>query len=46
MTLGWANVVPGDPVNFDAEEFVVMQLRQLERSGRLDKPSDWWWWFD
>jgi hypothetical protein len=23
----------------------VMRLRQLERSGRLDKQNDWWWWF-
>jgi hypothetical protein len=37
---------PGDPANFDAEEFVIQRLRQLERSGRLDKPNDWWWFFD
>jgi hypothetical protein len=37
---------PGETVRFDAEEFVMHRLRQLERCGRLDKPADWWWWFD
>jgi hypothetical protein len=37
---------PGETVRFDAEEFVMHRLRQLERSRRLDKPADWWWWFD
>ena len=37
---------PGETVNFDAEEFVMRRLRQLERSGLLDKPTDWCWWFD
>jgi hypothetical protein len=36
----------GETVHFNAEEFVIQRLRQLERSGRLDKPNDWWWWFD
>ena len=34
---------PGETVNFDAEEFVMRRLRQLERSGLLDKPTDWCW---
>jgi hypothetical protein len=37
---------PGEPVTFDAEEFVIRRLRQLEQCGRLDKPNDWWWFFD
>jgi hypothetical protein len=37
---------PGDPKSFNAEEFVMRRLCQLEQSGRLDKPSDWWWYFD
>ena len=36
-------VGPGETVHFNAEEFVIQRLRQLERSGRLDKPNDWWW---
>src|ERR1700693_5592121 len=36
---------PGDPANFDAKEFVMRRLCQLERSGRLDKLNDWWWYF-
>jgi hypothetical protein len=39
-------VGPGDPVSFDAKEFVIRRLRYLERTARLDKPNDWWWWFD
>ena len=37
---------PGEPVRFDAEEFVIRRLRQLERCGRIAKPTDWCWWFD
>ena len=37
---------PGDPLGFNAGEFVMRRLRQLELSGRLSKQSDWWWWFD
>jgi hypothetical protein len=37
---------PGDPTTFNVEEFVMRRLRQLERSGRLDRPGDWWWYFD
>ena len=37
---------PGKTMSFDAEEFVIRRLSQLEQSGRLDKPTDWWWWFD
>ena len=36
----------GDPVNFNAEEFVIRRLHYLERTARLYKPNDWWWWFD
>jgi hypothetical protein len=36
----------GDPASFDAKEFVMRRLRQLERSGCLDRPHDWWWFFD
>jgi hypothetical protein len=37
---------PGDSTSFNAEEFVIRQLRRLERSGRLDRPGDWCWYFD
>jgi hypothetical protein len=43
---GVGEVGPGETVHFDAEEFVIRRLRQLERSGRLDKSCDWWWFFD
>jgi DNA invertase Pin-like site-specific DNA recombinase len=37
---------PGEVAKFDAKEFVTRRLRQLERSGRLNRPNDWWWRFD
>jgi hypothetical protein len=37
---------PGDPVTLNPEKFIARRLRQLERAGRLDKPADWWWFFD
>jgi hypothetical protein len=37
---------PGDSTSFDAEEFIMRRLRQLERSGRLNSPGDWCWYFD
>ena len=37
---------PGEPVTFDPAKFVERRLRLLERSGRLDKSTDWWWFFD
>jgi hypothetical protein len=43
---GVGEVVPGETVHFEAEEFVIHRLRYLERWGRLDKPDDWWWWLD
>jgi hypothetical protein len=43
---GVGEVGQGKTVHFDAEEFVIRRLHQLERSGRRDKPNDWWWWFD
>jgi hypothetical protein len=43
---GFGDCGPGDPARFNAKDFVMMRLRQLERCGRLSKPNDWWWWFD
>ena len=37
---------PGDPVAFNAEEFITRRLRQLENTDRLNKPNDWVWFFD
>jgi hypothetical protein len=43
---GVGEVGPGETVHFDANELVLQRLRQLERSSRLSKLNDWWWWFD
>jgi hypothetical protein len=36
----------GNAVSFDPEQFVMRRLRQLERTGRLDTPQEWWDWDD
>ena len=35
---------PGNVVTFDPEQFVMLRLGQLERTGRLDTPYGWWDW--
>ena len=35
---------PGSAVNFDAEQFVMHRLGQLERTRRLDTSDGWWDW--
>ena len=35
---------PGKAVTFCPEQFVMHRLGQLERTGRLDKPDEWWDW--
>ena len=36
----------GEARMFNAEEFVMRRLRQLERAGCIDKPEKWWRFFD
>ena len=35
---------PGKAVTFDAEQFVIHRIGQLERTGRLNMPDGWWDW--
>jgi hypothetical protein len=35
---------PGSSAKFDAEQFVMHRLGQLERTGRLAAPDGWWDW--
>ena len=35
---------PGSAVNFDAEQFIMYRLCQLERTDRLHSPDGWWDW--
>jgi hypothetical protein len=40
--IGLGQCGPGDPVSFDAENFVMHHLHRLERSGQLATPDRWW----
>jgi hypothetical protein len=35
---------PGDPSRFNPEAFVLRRLRQMERTGHLGRPDEWWDW--
>jgi hypothetical protein len=35
---------PGDPATFDPEAFVLRRLLQMERTGHLGRPNEWWDW--
>jgi hypothetical protein len=37
---------PGDAASFNAQDLVMSRLRRLERARRLNRPGDWWSFFD
>jgi hypothetical protein len=42
--VGMGEFGPGDPGRFDPEAFVLCRLRQMERTGHLGRPDEWWDW--